>query len=172
MLFAFLLLLQTSAPTQPPAGPPPCAAAEHRQFDFWLGDWEVRGPTGQVVGHNRVTSVLGGCAIREEWTSADGRSIGTSLNAYDPRSKRWHQSWVDNSASRLDLVGGLVGGAMVLEQRTRRAPTDPEDVQRITWTPMPEGRVRQHWQASTDGGATWTTAFDGVYARRSAPAAR
>ncbi|MEO8507887.1 MAG: hypothetical protein ABI593_09675, partial [Betaproteobacteria bacterium] len=21
---------------------PPCTAAEHRQFDFWLGDWKVR----------------------------------------------------------------------------------------------------------------------------------
>jgi hypothetical protein len=40
--------------------------------------------------------------------------------------------------------------------------------QRITWSRIDgdPDRVRQHWEASTDGGATWTTAFDGVYVRR------
>ena len=36
---------------------------------------------------------------------------------------------------------------------------------RITWTPLEDGRVRQHWQLSRDDGATWTTAFDGLYSR-------
>jgi hypothetical protein len=31
---------------------------------------------------------------------------------------------------------------------------------------LPDGRVRQHWETSKDGGATWTTAFDGYYRRR------
>jgi hypothetical protein len=163
MILVLFLALQSAVPPTPP-----CAAAEHRQFDFWIGDWEVRGPRGQVVGYNRITSILGGCALREEWTSADGRSLGSSHNAYSARDRRWHQEWVDNAASRLSLVGGLVGTAMVMEQRTRRSAADPEDVQRITWTPFPDGRVRQHWEASTDGGTTWTTAFDGTSARRPA----
>lgn len=33
--------------------------------------------------------------------------------------------------------------------------------ERITWTPNADGTVRQHWEQSTDGGKTWTTAFDG-----------
>ena len=40
---------------------------------------------------------------------------------------------------------------------------------RITWTPRPDGTVRQHWQTSLDGGATWTTAFDGAYRRAAEP---
>jgi hypothetical protein len=36
---------------------------------------------------------------------------------------------------------------------------------RITWTPNPDGTVRQRWDQSTDSGATWTTVFDGLYAR-------
>ena len=37
----------TAAPNPPP---PACAAAEHRQFDFWIGDWEVRDPQGTEWG--------------------------------------------------------------------------------------------------------------------------
>ena len=43
---------------------------------------------------------------------------------------------------------------------------DPQSVQRITWTPLDDGRVRQHWEATTDGGKAWSTVFDGYYARR------
>jgi len=39
-------------------------------------------------------------------------------------------------------------------------------VNRTIWTPLPEGDVRQHWERSTDNGATWTTVFDGRYVRR------
>jgi hypothetical protein len=45
---------------------------------------------------------------------------------------------------------------------------DPAQVQRITWTPLPDGRVRQHWESTTDGGRTWSTVFDGYYTRRGA----
>jgi len=38
---------------------------------------------------------------------------------------------------------------------------------RITFTPRADGTVRQFWQASRDGGTTWTTSFDGIYRRSS-----
>src|SRR5436190_10357664 len=63
---------QARAQTAPVAKPPPCAAAPHRQFDFWLGQWEVRDPTGKVVGHNRIETAHGGCALIEHWTSVTG----------------------------------------------------------------------------------------------------
>ena len=34
-----------------------------------------------------------------------------------------------------------------------------------TWTPNPDGTVRQHWEISSDAGKSWTTAFDGLYRR-------
>ena len=36
---------------------------------------------------------------------------------------------------------------------------------RGTWTPNPDGSVRQHFEISADDGATWTTWFDGKYVR-------
>lgn len=166
MIGVLVLLLQLVSPTLQTAPPANCAAPEHRQFDFWVGEWEVVGATGQVLGHSRITSILGGCALREVWTSATGRTVGTSHNAYDPKSRTWRQAWVDNGPSHLTLVGGVIGKDMVLEQRRSTASGSTSDVQRITWTPLPDGRVRQHWQASKDGGVTWTTAFDGTYRRR------
>ena len=37
-------------------------------------------------------------------------------------------------------------------------------LQRITWTPLEGGVVRQLWETSKDGGRTWAVVFDGRYA--------
>ena len=36
---------------------------------------------------------------------------------------------------------------------------------RISWTPLDDGRVRQHWAVSPDAGETWHEVFDGYYTR-------
>ena len=150
---------ESTAATAP--SPRPCEAPQYRQFDFWVGEWDVALPTGKAAGRNRITRLLGGCALREEWTGASG-THGTSLNAYDVPTKRWRQTWVDDSGLVLLLQGQFQNGRMVLEGelageggRTAR--------QRITWTPQPTGSVRQQWESSSDGGRTWKTEFDGTY---------
>jgi hypothetical protein len=139
----------------------PCNTPEYRQFDFWVGDWNVESAASPgTVSHNRISLINDGCTLREEYDTPQGY-VGTSLNFYDSRRKRWHQTWIDNQGGGLALDGGLQGRDMVLES----AP-DGLQIQRITWTPLPDGRVRQHWQSTADGGKTWTTAFDGTYSRR------
>jgi hypothetical protein len=148
------------------AKPPPCSAPEHRQFDFWLGDWEVREPSGKSAGRNRIVAIHGGCALQESWTGAGG-TTGSSLNAYDDDRKAWHQTWVDSGGGVLKLDGGLVDGRMVLSGEALTSDDPPKaSRQRITWTPLPDGRVRQLWESSTDSGKTWSIVFDGVYSRR------
>lgn len=89
MLLAARLLAQTQAAAPAPAPPPrPCAAAEFRQFDFWLGQWDVFNPAGQKIGTNSITSIDGGCVLLESWTSARG-GTGHSFNFYEPATKRW-----------------------------------------------------------------------------------
>ena len=159
-------VVPAAAQTAPPAKPPPCAAAEHRQFDFWLGHWEVRDPSGKIVGHNRIEATHGGCALIERWTSIAGVT-GTSVNIYDRDRRRWHQTWVDSGGELLQLDGSRVDTAMVLtgEAFDADAPNQSSR-QRITWTPLAGGRVRQLWESSSDGGTTWTVAFDGLYVRQ------
>lgn len=150
-------LLQAQTPS---AAPPP----ESHQFDFWLGEWRVLRPDGQLAGTSRIESIAGGFGLLENWTGAGGGS-GKSLNAWNAATHQWQQFWIGNDGSVLELAGGLdPQGRMVLTAKhgsSRGAPV----TERITWTPNPDGTVRQHWEQSTDGGKTWQTAFDGRYQR-------
>ncbi|MEO6446903.1 MAG: hypothetical protein ABIZ91_02680 [Gemmatimonadaceae bacterium] len=165
LLVLLSLALTGDASAQSPASAPaPCAGAAHREFDFWLGEWKVLNPKAQPAGSSKVTSILGGCVILEEWTGAQGPSVGKSFNIYDAATKRWHQSWVDNGGQLALFDGGLVDGRMVLEGPAI-APDGRPLRTRMTFTPLPDGRVRQLWENSADGGTTSKTAFDGYYSR-------
>ena len=155
----------TAAPVAVAPKPPSCIASANRQFDFWLGEWDVRDPSGKLLGQNRITSLHKGCVLSENYRA--GEFSGSSLNVYDADRARWHQTWVDSSGGLLVIEGGLVDGRMVLAGET----VDPEKPggkvdNRITWQPLADGRVRQLWETSTDKGRTWTTAFDGYYAKQ------
>lgn len=151
--------------TKTASAPHPCSSPEHRQFDFWLGEWEVR-EAGKIAGSNRIARILGGCALREEWTGASGTNVsGTSLNMYDAARKRWHQTWVDDKGNVLLLEGEWRGGRMVLEGE-RPVSAGKTSRERISWTPQTGGRVRQLWESSSDSGKTWQVAFDGIYTPR------
>jgi hypothetical protein len=134
-----------------------------RDFDFWVGEWDVFGPKGRQVGQNSITLLFDGAAIAEHWRGA-GDVEGRSLNAYDAPTGRWHQTWVDSGGDLLLLDGGLQDGSMVLEG-TAPGEGDALERQRITWS-RDQDDVRQHWETSRDDGATWQTAFDGHYRRR------
>ena len=136
-----------------------------RDFDFWVGEWDVFGPRGRQVGTNSIVSLYDGGALAEHW-HGNGGVEGHSLNAYDAHLDRWHQTWVDSTGGLLLLTGAFVDGSMVLSGTTYAEGGEPEQ-QQISWTRQDDG-VRQHWQVSTDGGTSWTTAFDGHYRRRGA----
>jgi hypothetical protein len=160
------LLLRWSTIAAQAAAPPSqvCGAAEFHQFDFWIGEWDVMRPDGGRAGENRIESILGGCVLRESWTGVRGNR-GTSYNIYDATRRRWHQTWVDDQGTLLVLEGAFAGDRMTLEGVSTDSAGRPQR-QRITWQPTGPGRVRQLWESSSDGGATWTVAFDGRYVKR------
>jgi hypothetical protein len=156
-LFALMALLSQRAP---------CAAPEYRQFDFWVGDWDVFGPKGGKAGTNRISKEFDGCVLQEHWVGAGG-GTGSSFNTYDRGTKRWHQTWVDNQGTLLLLDGAFADGTMTLSGKVL-GPKGKETLQRIRWS-MIDGnpnKVRQLWESSADGGKTWTVAFDGTYVRK------
>lgn len=141
-----------------------CAEPEVRAFDFWVGRWTVTNPDGDTVGVNRISTTAGGCGILEEWEGSSG-NVGTSLTAYDPGRDEWFQHWV-GTGSVLKLTGGFEQGSLVLEGAARTVEREGEVVElldRITWTPLESGRVRQSWETSDDAGESWTDAFVGIY---------
>jgi len=161
-LLSIAFLLSTSVSSADEARP--CDDARHRQFDFWIGDWEVRTPDGALAGTNRIARIQGGCGLQENWEGRSGMT-GTSLNVYDAARDLWHQTWVDSHGSLLLLEGRLTDGRMILRGGAQPA-REGTVTDRITWESTGGGIVRQLWEQSTDGGRTWTVAFDGRYTRR------
>jgi len=155
----------TPAPKPSPA-PSACAAPEHRQFDFWVGDWDVT-TGGKRAGESHVERILGGCVIFENWKGAGGGE-GKSFNLYDTAHKRWQQTWVDASGGLIEFYGELRDGNMCY---TTESPTRGPDGQlrktlgRMTFFPH-GASVRQLWEQSMDDGKTWSVAFDGLYTRK------
>ncbi len=84
-----------------------------------------------------------------------------SINYYDADDNKWHQHWVGGDGAVLHLEGGLVDGAMVLSGETKTPKGTL--LNRITWTQLPEGKVKQEWASSPDNGGTWKTLFIGIY---------
>jgi hypothetical protein len=140
------------------------ASAAHRQFDFWIGQWEVHDGKGTLAGNNSIQAVQKGCALREQWTSVSGGG-GESLNYYDPGTGQWRQLWLDAGYSIIDIAGGLDdAGSMVLQGRIYYLGSGKEHPFRGSWTPLDDGRVRQFFQQQ-DGDGAWQTWFEGFYKR-------
>jgi hypothetical protein len=135
-------------------GQSPCASPKAHEFDFWIGKWTVyKNGTEKVVGYNNIVPVAGGCGIQENWADVTGGSIGTSLNKFDFSKGKWQQFWIDNSGQTLELLGNYAEAKMIMSNPANR----------ITWFNNIDGTVRQLWEQTTDNGATWTVAFDGLY---------
>jgi hypothetical protein len=145
---------------------PGCTAPEFRQFDFWLGRWKVTNPKGGASRHERDLALSEGCAAREQWTSARGQG-GTSLNYYDSSGHEWHQDWIGGDGTILHLHGGIKNGTMVLTDES--SGTKASILNRFTFTPLPDGKVKQEWAMSKDEGATWQISFVGTYEKTASP---
>ena len=158
ILWGVTLTIMSTASGQ--GSPAACGAPEHRQFDFWIGDWNVHAANGKLAGTNTVTRDYDGCVIHEHYDTGRGYS-GESSNIYDASRKVWHQTWVDSSGLLLTLEGGLRDGKMILEGETT-GPDGKVTKQRITWTPHADGSVQQRWDSKAPG-AGWAIVFDGKY---------
>ena len=147
----------------------PCNDKNYRAFDFWLGEWDVRAANASsTAAINAISSTHDGCAILEQYQAGD--FTGMSINFYDAARKTWHQTWIANNGSPLYLEGGPQGtGTMILSDKGLPGATE-DTINRITWTLLDDGRVRQHWQNSNDE-KIWATVFDGYYSKRESTSA-
>lgn len=172
-LLAILLILlivpwvfgDDAASTTTTTPTPPCSTPEFRQFDFWLGDWDlVWSDTGR--GRNTITSTLGDCVIEENFTTEGALPfVGRSLSTYNVRTGKWHQTWVDNSGAYLDFEGGKVGDSMILSRQAVDTSGNTF-LQRMVWFDIEQNSLNWRWEKSTDSGSTWQTQWAIEYTRR------
>jgi hypothetical protein len=149
---------------------PGCRTAPYRQFDFWLGSWEVAANGNPPRSASFITEDLSGCAIIENWHSPS--STARSLSAYDASDGQWHQHYVETSGFfPLRLDGGIRSGAMVMQGSFPDPFGTPQVfTDRYTWTALGPDDVRQTQERSLDGGQTFgPILFDGHYHRNPAP---
>ena len=142
----------------------PCShQPEYRQFDFWLGEWDVVSTNGHdPAGSSSIQLILDKCVIFENWT---GGLTGKSFNHFDTTTKKWIQDWVDSQSNSVHFEGSLENGVMSLYadnvnhdgSRTRR---------HLQFFKLDGDHVRQFSQQSTDGGRTWSVEYDLTYNRK------
>ena len=137
---------------------------EAADFDFWLGDWEVRGADGSLLGRNSITRDVGGCVLRESWEGTPGSS-GTSMSFYLPSRDQWRHVWIGSSGTHIDMTGGMVDGEMRMEGTIEYLDQDQVVAFRATWSLGANGVVRQRMEQFNLGGRSWDLWFDGVYRR-------
>lgn len=167
VLITVAIILTFTSLAQAPADTTacPCCTEYHRQFDFWVGDWNAYRPDGNLAGTNHITLIQDSCILRENWKSAASAFTGTSYNYFDTGDSTWNQLWIDNQGSQLILKGRFTGSAMVMHSDTLTNASGQPYVNRITWSPGLDGTVRQLWETKTQHGE-WTVVFDGMYRRK------
>lgn len=129
----------------------PCKSKPH-DFDFWVGEWLVQDPAGHKLGTSRVEQILDGCVILESWRSGFGKE-GKSFNVYEPETKRWRQTWVDDQGRQTDYAGAFEGKSLVYKAKIGGKDTT------MTFTPLAGGKVRQY--ITQEGSPPW----EGIYVK-------
>jgi len=152
----------------------PRVAPEARQFDFWLGEWDLMWPgeqsglpAGQTGrGTNTITAILDSAVIQESFIDGAPNSLrGMSFSVYNQRLGTWQQTWVDNQSGYLDFTGEFKDSKMIL---SRKATTKDgkEIMQRMVWHNITHDQLDWNWEASQDGGKTWKVNWQIHYARK------
>jgi len=142
----------------------PCEAIPAtRDFDFWVGTWEVRLADGTLAGRNAITKEDGGCTILERWQGGGGAS-GTSTSFFVPSRDQWRQVWVGSGGTLIDIAGARTDGVMRMEGTIEYLGLLNSVVAfRGSWTELPDGRVRQLFEEFDIGANAWQVWFDGYY---------
>lgn len=147
-----------------PAG---CTAPENRQFDFWLGEWDVSNSgTTALVAESSITLADQGCVILEYWRPFQGAS-GHSINGYDAVAKEWRQTWID-ATGRITPYGGTVqNGTLFMDDRSNPSPASAQfKKRRMNFRPIDPNTVRQWGEGWDEAKQAWVVTWDLTYRRR------
>jgi len=165
--FVVILILFSSAHSQPPQKMPCTTDSLYRQFDFWIGEWEVFGKNGKKAGDSKIELILDSCIILENWKSAGGVYSGKSFNTYNANTRQWQQTWVDNVGGSTEyLEGSLSGNKMTFRTKTFAFSKDTIAIRRLTFYNLSPDRVRQVGEITKDNGNSWSTEYDLEYRRK------
>jgi hypothetical protein len=162
----------------------PCPGPTHRQFDFWLGDWEIRqellqrdGSWIELPARTTVRRVAGACALTEEWRGdvlffwegmdAAAPLEGLSVRAFDPKARLWRIWWMD---SRRPDFGRPFEGRFERDEgvflREEVGADGAPYLTRIRFHGISVDSVRWELAISRDAGSSWSPLWRMQFRRR------
>lgn len=154
---------------------PACPAPEARQFDFWIGSWDVSNsnrkpaapddtthyPTGPAT--DLVHSVLDGCAIVEHWNGylSFGHVLGFSVRAWDPGKGKWVLvlDWPAARGASFGVLEGTFQNGVGSFYNDVTTPDGRSFRVRYRFSKITPTSLQWDGARSTDGGQTWEAPF-------------
>jgi hypothetical protein len=145
-------------------------ASTARDFDFWMGWWNVRnrrlrerlaGSTEweEFASTSVARPILGGLGNEDEFrTEWNGGFVAMSFRFFDPETRRWSIYWADSRRpgvldpplfGSFDSDTGVFEGEDVFEGRPIRV--------RFVWSDVTTSAPRWEQAFSEDGGQSWET---------------
>lgn len=160
-LLTFLILTVVGTASAVAQAERTCDGPQGSEFDFWLGEWNLKWPGGQAGtpedetgrGTNVITKVLDDCVILENFRT-EGFS-GMSVSTIKRQTGKWHQTWVDSNGGFLTFRGEFRDGEMELRTEPFENPAGEQQVNRMVWRNIADDLLDWHWQRSLDKGGTW-----------------
>jgi hypothetical protein len=169
VLLAAALALSSPRPSaaQRPFPVNPNLPEEARQFDFWIGVWDVNLRVRQEdlrwkdseEAEARIYPILQGKAVLELW---DGKRIkGFSLRYFDPEREKWvlWLNWPGRNRSGSSSLDGEFRHGRGEFFSVQRGPGGMETISRYTFSDITPTSLRWDDAYSSDGGRTWSNAW-------------
>jgi hypothetical protein len=141
-------------------------------FDFWVGEWQGSWDEGDGemgYGTNIVEKTLDGKVIQENFRITEGGQQGfkgTSISVYQPRFDRWKQAWADNQGGYYDFLGKIEGNNRIFQTDVFELEDGREFTQRMVFYDITYESMTWDWEASYDGGETWSLNWRIYYNRK------
>ncbi|HEY0679246.1 MAG TPA: tetratricopeptide repeat protein [Chitinophagaceae bacterium] len=141
-----------------------------RQFDFWVGEWDVFVTgTNFKAGHSLIQKASGDCMILENWTGLGPvPNNGKSMNYVNPQTNKWEQLWIGSGGSGNNVSRFYDGEYKDSVMQFVYEASTPQGKQtgRFRFFNQGTDQVRQLNETSPDGGKTWNKVYDFTYKRK------
>jgi len=141
------------------------AFGQTNALDFWIGEWIVTDTTPNAKnppGTNSIRRLYGGKVVHESFKM--GTFEGQSWSVYDANNKVWRQTWVDNNGAYIAMTSTRVGSDLAIQ--TIQNPKNRKASSRMVFANVKPDSFTWRWEATKDGGKTWTLSWRLEYRRK------
>lgn len=139
-------------------------------FNFWVGTWDLtwQGAGGKTEkGRNTITKVLDDKVIQENFEALEGAQkgyLGMSISVYNPNTKTWHQTWMDNQGGNIHFTGEIDGDRKIFKTAPQER-NGQQIISRMVFYDITKDAFNWDWESTTDGGKTWNLNWRIKYTR-------